>query len=137
MKKKRKRKNFEIKFLESLLRENPNFVEALRYLGEVYTRRGFYREGLLIDLKLREIRPDDPIVHYNLACSFSLLKDIDNAYKSLKKAVLLGYNDFSYLMKDKDLENLRRDRRFQQLIERLKNTHLSFSQDLPQDSQHF
>ena len=33
---------------------------------------------------------------------------LDEALKELKKAVLFGYDDFSYIDKDSDLENLRK-----------------------------
>ena len=66
------------------------------------------------------MRPEDSLVHYNLACSYSLLEKIDPALTSLKKAIDLGYKDFLYMHRDPDLENLRRDKRFQELFKELK-----------------
>ena len=108
MMRKRKKKSFEIIFYEKLLKKRPNFVQALSCLGEAYTRKGLYEEGLNIDKKLVELRPQDPIVHYNLACSLSLVGEPQEAFEELKKAVLLGYDDFSYILKDPDLENVRK-----------------------------
>ena len=88
-------------------------------LGSAYTKKGFYREGLKVDLHLSKVRPKDPIVHYNLACSYSLLGDTTKALEALKKAIVLGYDDFSYLKKDKDLENLRKDKRFRELMDKV------------------
>lgn len=107
-KKNRKRKDFEILFYEKLLEKRPNFIQALSCLGEAYTRKGFYEEGLKIDRKLVQLKPEDPIVHYNLACSLSLVGKAEEALEELKKAVLLGYDDFSYLLEDPDLENVRK-----------------------------
>ncbi len=104
----KKRKDFEILFYEKLLEKRPNFIQALSCLGEAYTRKGFYEEGLKIDRKLVQLKPEDPIVHYNLACSLSLLGRTEEALEELKKAVLLGYDDFSYLLEDPDLENVRK-----------------------------
>jgi tetratricopeptide (TPR) repeat protein len=117
---KRKKKDFEIKFYEGLVKERPNFFEALSLLGDAYTRKGFYKEGLEVDKRLVELKPEDPIVHYNLACSLSLVKDVEGAFKELKKAVLLGYDDFSYILKDPDLENVRKHPQFEEFFSKLK-----------------
>lgn len=117
----RRRKNFEIKFVEELVKTRPNFVQALFVLGDAYTRKGFYKEGLEIDKRLVKLRPDDPIVYYNLACSLSLLGDVKGALKALKKAVLLGYDDLGYILEDKDLENLRKTEAFKNFLDKLKN----------------
>ncbi len=118
---KRRKKDFEIKFYERLLSKNPNFFHALATLGDAYTRKGFYQEGLEVDRKLVSLKPEDPIVHYNFACSLSLLGEIEEAFKELKKAVLLGYDDFSYIVKDPDLENSRKHARFNDFFDKLKS----------------
>ena len=112
--------DFEILFCENLIRINPDFAPALSYLGDTYTKRGLYEEGLMMDKRLVSLRPEDPIAHYNLACSFSLLGNIEEAFKHLRQAVLLGYSDLSYILEDKDLANLRRDVRFDDIFRKLK-----------------
>ena len=111
---------FEIAFYNGLIEKNPDFVEALVALGDLYTRAGMYQEGLIIDEKLVQLKPDDPIVLYNLSCSYSLLSDIDKAFRAFKKAINCGYFDFEHLEQDDDLSNLRRDRRFQRYLSRVK-----------------
>ncbi len=106
--------DFEIHFCEGLLEKNPSFIEALTLLGELYTKKGWYEKGLDVDIKLSHLKPDDAVVFYNLACSYSLLKDIDQSFTSLKKAVELGYDELAYMLEDKDLKNLREDKRFQE-----------------------
>ncbi len=121
--------DFEITFYNGLLEKNPNFAEALVALGDLYTKAGMYAEGLAIDEQLVQLKPDDPIVLYNLACSYSLLEDIDKAFRAVKKAVNRGYYDFRHLEKDDDLTNLRKDRRFQQYLTRVKNKKPSKSEE--------
>ena len=104
--------DFEISFFEGLLKKRPEFVPALVALGDAYTKRGDMQKGLAIDLRLAELRQDDPTVHYNLACSYSLLGLLDDAFRVIKKAILLGYEDFMYLRQDPDLENLRSEQNF-------------------------
>ncbi len=112
----RRRKDFEIKFYERLVKRNPNFIQALSCLGDAYTRRGFYQEGLEVDKRLVKLKPDDPIVHYNLACSLSLVGDVEGALKELKRAVLLGYDEVSYILEDPDLDNVRKHPHFPEFL---------------------
>lgn len=99
--------DFELSFFERLAKENPDFVDALIPLADAYTRRGLYREGLRIDKQLARIRKNDPIIHYNLACSLALVGDKAKAVTALKRAVRLGYSDLEHLKRDKDLESVR------------------------------
>ncbi len=88
----------------------------LRVQGNNLTLKGRYAEGLQIDKRLIQLRPSDPLAHYNLACSYALLKKPDHAIKTLRRAVELGYRDFAYMRKDHDLDTLRLDPRFRQLL---------------------
>jgi len=99
--------DFELSFLERLAKDNPDFVDALVPLADAYTKRGLYQEGLRIDKHLAKIRKDDPVVHYNLACSFALVGDKTKSLTALRRAVRLGYSDFEHLKRDKDLEIIR------------------------------
>ncbi len=111
--------DFEIAFYEGIIHKQPNFIEALGALGDLYTKKGDYHKGLVIDEKLAQLKPDDPIVLYNLACSYSLLKDIDKALDVIKQAVKCGYDEFEYLLEDEDLTNLQKDPRFKRYITRI------------------
>ena len=113
--------DFILWFLEGVLENNPNYVDCLMYLGNAYTAFGRHREGLRIDQRLASLRPTDPIVHYNLACSYSLVGEIDPAFVALEKAIVLGYRDVRHIEKDKDLDNLRKDNRYQNLVGRLRD----------------
>jgi Flp pilus assembly protein TadD len=97
---------FEISFYEKVLERSPGFIEALICLGDLYTKQGFFEKGLRVDERLAQLRPQDPVVFYNLACSYSLMADVNSAERAMRHAVELGYGDFEYLSKDPDLINL-------------------------------
>jgi tetratricopeptide (TPR) repeat protein len=99
--------DIEIDFLEGIVKRDPRYVEALQILGDDYTRRGKYVAGLKVDEQLAQLRPDDSLVQYNLACSYSLTGQFEQAVAALEKALGLGYRDFKWLSKDPDLEKLR------------------------------
>ena len=120
MKKKIKKKNLEIRFYEGILKTSPNFTRVLSFLGDAYTCKGFYKEGLEIDKKLAKLKPKDPTVYYNLACSFSLLEKTEQALEILEKAILLGYEDIDYILADPDLENARGDVHFDAFFSKFK-----------------
>ena len=106
---------FEIQFFEGVSRRDPDYVEALQILGDAYTKTGQWEKGLKIDKRLAHLCPDNPLVFYNLACSYSLLGKVDAGFGALAKAVKLGYRDAKWLIKDPDLANLREDSRFETL----------------------
>ncbi len=110
--------DFEISFYENLLKDNPDYIEALVALGDAYTRRERYEDGLKIDQRLARLRPDDPLIHYNLACSYSLLKMSYLCLQALEKALCLGYRDFDFMENDADLEFIRRNPRYRELLSR-------------------
>ena len=98
----------KIKFMEGLVRRDPEYIEALQLLGDHYTQRGKYEDGLKIDEQLSRLEPRNPLVFYNLACSYSLTGEVDMAASALDKALALGYRDFKWLAKDPDLRTLRK-----------------------------
>jgi tetratricopeptide (TPR) repeat protein len=107
--------DFEIRFFEGIAHNDPDFIEALQILGDAYTKTGQWEKGLQIDERLARLCPDNSLVFYNLACSYSLLKHVEEAFAALRQAVKLGYSDTRWLTKDPDLDNLRQDNRFEKI----------------------
>jgi tetratricopeptide (TPR) repeat protein len=100
--------DIEIGFLEGIVQRDPQYLDALQLLGDDYTRRGKYLSGLRVDQKLSQLRPRDPLVFYNLACSLCLTKNYNEAALALEQAINLGYRDFKWLAEDPDLHDLRK-----------------------------
>jgi tetratricopeptide (TPR) repeat protein len=105
----------KIEFIEGLIRRDPDYVDALQILGDHYTQRGRVSEGLKVDERLARLEPENPLVFYNLACSYSLAGEMDQAANALEKALQLGYRDFDWLAKDPDLKPLRTHTAFDDL----------------------
>jgi tetratricopeptide (TPR) repeat protein len=113
--------DFELEFFARILERYGDYVDVLRVQGNNLTLKGRYAEGLQIDKRLVHLRPTDALAHYNLACSYALLKRPDQAIKTLRRAVELGYRDFRYLREDRDLDSIRHDPRFRQLLREFEN----------------
>src|ERR1700692_27508 len=108
--------DFEIDFFARILERHPDYVDVLRVQGNNLTLKGRFAEGLQLDRRLIQLRPADALAHYNLACSYALLKKVAPAIKALRKAIELGYCDFRYMREDRDLDAVRHDPRFRQLL---------------------
>ncbi|MSU46286.1 MAG: hypothetical protein EXS42_03970 [Lacunisphaera sp.] len=111
---------FEIEFFEAVYRRCPDYVEVVGLLGGLYTKVGRIADGLKMDRKLVRLEPDNPTAHYNLACSLALCKKRPDALRSLRQAVSLGYDDLDWMQQDPDLELLKNDPEFLQLLRQLK-----------------
>ena len=105
----------EIGFVEALLRRDDGWIDAMKVLGDDYTRRGRVREGLRVDERLARLCPNDATVFYNLACSRSLAGELEEAFQALDQALKLGYTDFKWLAKDPDMANLRKHPRYKEI----------------------
>jgi len=109
----------KIGFMEGLIRRDPNYVDALQLLGDHYTQRGRFTDGLDVDERLAQLEPGNPVVFYNLACSYSLTERYDRAALALQKAIDLGYQDFEWLSKDPDLKKFRQQQAFRDILKKI------------------
>ena len=100
--------DLKIAFMEGIVRRDPKYVEALQILGDHYTQRGRFDHSLQVDQRLSRLEPGNPLVFYNLACSYSLNSDYGMAAAALDRALNLGYRDFKWLARDPDLRPLRK-----------------------------
>jgi tetratricopeptide (TPR) repeat protein len=110
----------KILFLEGLVRRDPQFVEALQLLGDHYTQRGEFKHSLKIDQQLSGLEPRNPLVFYNLACSYCLNGELDLAAAALDKSLHLGYKDFKWLARDPDLRTLRKHPAFRPIEDKIR-----------------
>ena len=110
----------KIKFMEGIVARDPQYVDALQLLGDHYTQRGRFTEGLNVDRRLSKLEPENPLVFYNLACSYSLTDQYERAASALEKALSLGYRDFKWLSKDPDLHKLRKHRAFERIQDKIR-----------------
>lgn len=108
--------NFKIQLLKSIKEVTPEQWKVLFSLGNCLTKAGRHEEALEVDETLVQLREEDPICHYNLACSYSNVGKVEAALNALDTAFELGYWDLEHLQSDQDLENVRSDPRFYKLL---------------------
>lgn len=105
-----------VKVAEEHLKLHPDDARALymaanglvglgnRELGREFARRAFV------------IRPDDPMLLYNVGCIYSMLGDLEEAIDCLTKAAAKGLKQKGWYEHDSNLDPLRAHPRFQQLL---------------------
>jgi dienelactone hydrolase len=76
-----------------------------------------------------EIRPDNPQIFFGIARALALAKNRKDALEALKKAVEKGFSNLDELKTNPDLETIRSEQAYKQLIETLskKNANVSGS----------
>ena len=99
------------------LRLNKKFVPAINNLALVTAANQEYYKALTIFLDVLNYHPDDAETHYNIACMYSRLKQVDESIEWLKRAIDKGYSNWESIKKDADLDNIRDAKAYKELIE--------------------
>ena len=116
---KRSQLDFEIEFFERILTRDPNYIEVLTNLGDLFAQKGCHRRALQVDLRLVQLQPKNEMAMYNLACSHALLGQQAEALEALRRAIMLGYADLDYMLNDSDLSSLHARPEFQRIMAHL------------------
>ena len=63
------------------------------------------------------MRPDDPVLLYNVGCTFALLELTEPALEALENAAGKGLNHKAWLERDSNLDCLRTHPRFRAILD--------------------
>jgi predicted esterase len=96
------------------------FVASLSEEADALSRRKQYGAAADNFALMALILPNNPRVFYNLACAYALNRDRSRALDALKRAVEKGFKDAATLERDKDLDALRDDPAYKQIVEELR-----------------
>ncbi|MGD2090591.1 MAG: hypothetical protein PVH61_30745 [Candidatus Aminicenantes bacterium] len=87
--------------------------------GSAYLQKSDYRRAaLFFEIALRAGN-ERPNLFYNLACVYSLAGNKKKALNYLEQAVKKGFNDLEWIKKDKDLDFIRNEKEFKEIIRQL------------------
>jgi len=101
--------------------EKTGRMDKFTYLGMGNTMYsiGRYEEGVQFFEKIAETDPTG-VNLYNLACGYAKLGKKDEAFDNLNKAIDNGFNSKQQFENDADLDSLKKDSRFVELVKKLK-----------------
>lgn len=97
----------------------PDDVRALYMGANGLVALGRVEEGLQWASRALRMRPDDPMLLYNLGCIFALAGQPANALDCLERAVDRGLTHRGWYEHDSNLDSLRSTSRFESLLARL------------------
>ncbi|HZY04753.1 MAG TPA: protein kinase [Anaeromyxobacteraceae bacterium] len=109
-----------VEVTERRLRQDPDDVRALYFLGGAYLRLGERERGLERVAQALELYPDDFTTLYNAACTYALAGERQRALDTLERAVAGGRGSRKWIENDADLDSLRDDPRFREILRKVK-----------------
>jgi tetratricopeptide (TPR) repeat protein len=92
------------------------YAEISYYLTQEFFSEDRYGHARSVLQLAISIHDDRPLPWYNLACAHARLGDIDGAIEALEKTIENGLILVDFIENDCDLDSLREDSRFQQLV---------------------
>jgi adenylate cyclase len=115
----KKARHRTIELIEQHLDMNPDDTRAL-YIGAAnLSSIGDSQRAKNWAGRAFEAGRNEPMVLYNVACTYALLGESERALELLEKAVKLGWGDRAWLETDSDLDSLRDIPRFKFLLNRI------------------
>ena len=111
-----------VKILRELIVKTPDNPAVQFYLGYNLHASGNIDEALGYHMKVAAADSNfKPTALYNVACVHSLKKDSDKAFEYLKKSIEAGFRTIDQLHSDSDMDNIRNDPRFAEMIVLIEN----------------
>jgi TolB-like protein/cytochrome c-type biogenesis protein CcmH/NrfG len=110
-----------VEAVERRLRHDPGDARAL-YLGAgSYAHLGERERALEYVARALELYPDELATLYNAACMYARMGEKERALDLLDRAIAGGRGSRQWIDHDSDLDSLRADPRFQEIVGRLKS----------------
>jgi tetratricopeptide (TPR) repeat protein len=109
---------------EDVLKKTPENGLAWNRLGYCYHNLGEYDKAMADYDKSLLCKPTPQLeatVQSRLARIYAVRKETEKAFASLEKAIQLGYINLSELQTQKELDPLRNDKRFEEVLKRVTN----------------
>jgi adenylate cyclase len=111
------RKTLEI--VENHVRMNPDDSRAFILGSAARLALGDQEGGLAWARRAQEIAPGEPMILYNVACTYCLAGEPEEALAALEKAVDEGFGHKAWVEHDSDLAPLHGHPRYQALLDRM------------------
>jgi serine/threonine protein kinase/Tfp pilus assembly protein PilF len=104
-----------LKLMEDRLELNPDDARAANLAAAFLARLGELQKSVEYADRSLAIDPEDPMLLYNVSCTYVALGRFDDAMKCLERAVDKGFGHKEWIDHDPDLDPLRDNARFKVL----------------------
>ncbi len=105
-----------VQAFEAHLREVPEDARARGLLASYYAEMGRTEEAKREATLAMTLRPNEPLILYNTACTFCKMNQKGEALDALAKAWRVGYRDSEWVWRDPDLALLHDEPEFEKLF---------------------
>lgn len=109
-----------IQALQQQLDWVPEDARARSLLAGNYAKGGRNEDSIRELEKAISLRPEDPSILYNAACTYALLEKKDQALQCLEQAIAVGFRNVGWAERDLDLACVHDDPRFHALMAELR-----------------
>ncbi len=101
---------------EKYLSQHPDDSRGHMYFAVDLAQVGKKEEAKAEAAKALDLSPDDPLMLYNACCFYAQLGEKKMAIDALRSALSVGYANFEWLRRDTDLDPIRNEQEFIELI---------------------
>ena len=108
-----------VEVVERRLEFDPDDVPMLLDGASALAALGERQRSLDWAARVLDKAGDDALVLYNLACLYSLAGEMTSALEALEKSYAAGLADPEWMRQDSDLDNIRKHKRYKDLVKRM------------------
>jgi serine/threonine protein kinase/Tfp pilus assembly protein PilF len=98
------------------LSQHPDDARGHMYFATDLAQVGRKDEAKVEAAKALELSPDDPLMLYNATCFYAQMGEKKLAIEALRSAVSAGYANFEWLKRDSDLDPIRNEPEYIELV---------------------
>jgi len=109
-----------VKNYKMALHHDPENVNFYINLSTAYMHGEMFEKARETLMTLESKSPQNPLLHYNLACYYSLTNKPKSSRMALEHSTQLGFKNFNEILNDPDLKKLRETEGFQMWFDNLK-----------------
>ena len=102
--------------LRDTVLKSPDSAVAHYNLGVAYDGRGMLKDAIVEYELAIGLNSRFAVAYYNAACVYARVGDRETALKALKWAVSTGFSDIALILTDPDLNNLRGEAVFAEIL---------------------
>jgi tetratricopeptide (TPR) repeat protein len=105
-----------IQFFSQFMESNPDDSRArILFANNLIIAHEIERAKQEIKVALT-LSPDDNVMLYNAACAYARINEKELAIKTLRDIILGGYEDFDWIKRDPDFDNIRSEPEYIELM---------------------
>jgi adenylate cyclase len=96
--------------------KHPDDARSHMYYATILMLKGKDQQAREEAAKALDLSPDDPVMLFNAACFYARLGEKEIALKMVKNAVTIGFEQYEWLRRDPDLDNIRNEPEFIEIM---------------------